>query len=236
MCLKGIAWATADKRASEIVELARHRIGLSHFPSWIEARGPAPESREYHFCAGCGGHMPGHDRPWCSDECRLYLNCRQRRNVGRADDFAREQARRILLTGGANEVTTSKRSCWGCKKHFTPKVGHKEQRYCSRLCSSRREKYRPIACLVCASPFQAHQHKQLTCGPACAQEALRRKRRSQRVKRSYERPCAVCGAIFQARKCSYTTCGAECRAEAARRRAAAHYKARLREAPMAEAA
>ena len=39
MCLKGVAWEVADKRAEEIVMLARYRLGLSLYPTWSQAQG-----------------------------------------------------------------------------------------------------------------------------------------------------------------------------------------------------
>ena len=141
MCWKGTPWATADKRAGEIVELARHRIGLSHFPSWIEARGETPQEREFWFCATCGGFMKAHNRPWCSEECRAVLRLRQRWSTKRRGDLACEKARRVMLTGGAELVKfTSRRErrCKGCAKVFVINYSNPRTVYCSHRCWSQR--------------------------------------------------------------------------------------------------
>jgi hypothetical protein len=185
LCLKGMSWAAADSHAEEIVTLARHRIGLSQFPSWIAAQGAAPEARDFYYCACCGGFMPdGYGSPWCSEECRLTLREQARIATGRRDEEGRRRAVRAILTAGAPELPRPDlRSCRKCGKLFKPKAGHKHQRYCGRSCAAKRAKYPARDCLICAAPFRPHQHKQVVCGPACANEARLRRLRGSRTSR-----------------------------------------------------
>jgi hypothetical protein len=200
MCLKGAKWEAADDQAARIVSLAFCRIGVSR-PPWHLGQ-PEPEAREYWYCAGCGGFMGANDKPFCSEECRLRHRERDRWQSGRRDDEARRRAVRVILTGGAEPApTTAERQCRKCGKLFKPKPGHKLQRYCGRSCSAKREKYTTRACLVCAEPFQPHQHRQVACGPACAHEALRRRLRQRRAAlRPETKPCRMCGQPFPWRK------------------------------------
>lgn len=227
--MQGMAWAAADKRADEIVTHARHRIGLSQFPSWIEARGPTPEHKEFAFCANCGGFMPeGNDRPWCSYECHRLLDGRQRREVMRAEEVAREKARRILLTGGAEAplaYSRGPRRCRGCGETFTPTAGVRAQRWCSRLCAARTARLKPVACLICATQFSPKREAQTFCSTPCRQEAGRRRKQQEyatMVARHHAKVCKVCSTPFTSTRSFALYCGPACLAEGARRRARAH--------------
>ncbi len=225
LCLKGMSWATADSRAEKMVTLARHRIGLSEFPSWIAAQGAAPEVREFYYCACCEGFMPdGNGSPWCAEECRLTLREKARQATGRRDEETRRRAVRVILTGGTPAAPkTAERLCRGCGKTIKPTNGRdqrwyrKDQRYCSHVCSAKRPKYSTRPCLICASPFQPHQHKQIVCGPACAHEARLRRLRAKHVHRAYVRPCRECGAEFIAHRSTSVMCEC-CRPASARSR------------------
>ncbi len=229
MCLKGTPWAIADKRAEEIVTLARHRIGLSLFPTWSQVQGAAPETREYFFCASCGGFMQrGADRPWCSDECREALKERRRTDHKRRADEARQRAVRVVLTGGAAEPPADyTRACRGCGKLFKPGPNKRRQRYCGHSCSAKRPKYFSRPCLVCAEPFQPWHHTQLTCGPACSREKPRATARAGRNTRTIEKTCVVCGNGFTTTRKLAVACSPECR-EAAYYRHKRAYAERLK--------
>jgi hypothetical protein len=214
MCSKGVPWAVADQRAEEIVTLARHRIGLSQFPSWIEAQGPMPVEVEYFCCSGCGGRMEGgNDRPWCSQECYRTSFERLRHSARRREDATRRRATHIILTGGAAPAPTPvERACRRCGKLFKP--AHADSRYCGRSCAAKRVKYCARPCLICAVPIQPTQAKQVTCGPACWHQLRLKRLRARKVKRSYERSCVICQRTFTARRSTAVLCGSnECRHE-----------------------
>lgn len=224
MCLKGMAWELADKRAGQIIEFARHRIGLLHYPTWSQAQGELYQSREYFFCASCGGYMRhGAPRPWCSNECFEAIRQAKRSESSRRDDAARKRAVRVILTGGAPEPSLpTERACRGCGKLFTPKHRRKDQRYCGWACSIKKKRHSTRPCLVCAAPFQPSQVSQLTCGPACHREELNRRRRSRHVAKARDATCAVCSGVFIAKRSNQRLCSSECQRLAAIQRATAH--------------
>lgn len=211
MCLKGEKWARADSMAGQIVTLALHRIGCSHRPSWQDGQ-PDAQEVEYSYCCSCGGFMVGgNDRPWCSLECYRTKKERDRYAANLRADEARRRATRVILTGGTETAQAPlERLCRKCGKLFEPTDADK--RYCSRSCAAKRVKYRARECLSCAAPFQPHQHKQITCGPACWEELNSRRRREQRIKKSYEKSCKICGRAFTGRRSTAVLCGRdECR-------------------------
>lgn len=216
MCLKGTPWAIADKRAEEIVTLARHRIGLSLYPTWSQVQGEPDTSRVYYFCASCGGYMEhGADRPFCSNECGQAIRDRKRNETKLRADAARRRAVRVILTGAEAEPPADlTRACRGCGKLFTPRSGKRGQRYCGHVCASKRPKYLTRPCLVCAEPFQPWFHKQLTCGPVCSKEKPRAPSRTGRTTRTIEKACIVCGETFTTTRKLAVACSAECRREA----------------------
>lgn len=249
LCLDGMAWHVADTRAEEIVTLARHRIGLSQFPSWIDAHGEPPRERVYYFCESCGGYIDGGaSRPWCGDECRMATFSRRYTQGGRYDDRARREATRIALTGKAEKLPprSRERRCKRCDTPFI--VGPKEpgQRFCTHLCATqavrmtRLHEARP--CLICATPFAPGAEAGLYCSAPCVTEATNRRHRAKRARSKvwHERTCPICESPFKARCKHSAYCGAECSAEAHRRahRARMQAKARQREAeaPLAMAA
>ena len=236
MCMSGIAWEAADKVAAEVVTLARHRIGLSQYPSWIEARGPTPEQREYFFCASCSGFMQdGSSSPWCSDECRSALQARQRNETGRRGAEARQRATRTILTGGAEPPPAAlERSCRKCNKLFKAKKPH--QWFCGHVCAAKKERYRRTECLICAEPFQPYQHKQLTCGPSCSWKLTLKRLRSRHVKRSYEKQCRTCAQAFTAARSTTVLCSEACQRVDNRRRGQAWSQKRARAAVALDAA
>lgn len=227
-CLKGMQWEAADKQAAAIVVLARHRIGLSHFPTWSVAQGNPREEREFWFCAACGGFMKAHNRPWCSEECRNVLYLRTRNAARRLDDAARESAVRVILTGGA-EVSThwqqAQRRCHRCRDLYTPT--RVDQRYCSRACSTNAARYPSRPCLVCAAPFGPKRDTQLHCSVACKDEAIRRRRA-----KIYRVCCHTCGVTFTAHDSRKIYCSRACKSRASEQVRKAE-RARLREAAMA---
>ncbi|GEP54174.1 hypothetical protein [Reyranella soli] len=232
MCMKGIAWAIADARAEEIVTLARHRIGLSHYPSWIEARGDMPQEREFWYCAGCGGRIDGgYRRPWCGEDCRLLLKARHRRNGRRGDDAARQRFIRVVLTGGTEQPKAPReRRCKHCERHFEPV--NRTQRYCSRTCFGRADR-RLISrdCLICARPFSPKGPAKC-CGPDCIAEKRRRTLREVNARRRvwHTKACAICGSVFKSARSVALYCGnPKCTKEAGRR-AERLYRCRKREA------
>lgn len=215
MCLKGIGWAVADKRAEEIVTLARHRIGLSVAPSWIEANGTphAVTHRTFHFCQGCGGYdRDDHDRPWCSPECKSTVTGRRYESAQRLDDAARVKATRVILTGGAEDLRTqrSERRCRCCDKSFMPARG--DQRYCSQLCGLRdRRNVTMRDCLVCATPFRpSRSAAALYCSRPCKNVALARRLKAKRAAAPNTKPCRVCGDQFRPSASSKMLCSPEC--------------------------
>lgn len=193
MCLKGMAWAAADKRANEIVTLARHRIGLQ-YPSWWEAQ-REPEEREYWFCEACGGRLEPEQagKPWCSEECQATVKARREVRRKHGDNYAHRRAVRILLTNGAvpSQPAERMRRCHHCSEPFT--TLKTRARFCSRACARKGRRYY-TECLVCGATFWRHAEA-LTCSPACRLEARRRSRRISRK----EKPCAHCGAMFKPR-------------------------------------
>ncbi len=217
LCLKGHKWERADKLAASIVELALHRIGSSVRPSIAVAQGE-PLPVEYWYCACCAGFMEaGNDRPWCGEECRLALRENNRTQTMRRADDARKRATRIILTGGADGAPPAlDRLCRKCGKLFKLKHGHRDKRYCGHRCSALREKYPSRNCLVCAAAFRPHQHKQLTCGPACAEVATQRRKRDSKglPPLPFERPCAICSRPFKPSRLTAMQCSDECRHEA----------------------
>lgn len=243
MCLKGTPWALADKRAGEIVELARHRIGLSQYPSWIEARGETPLQVEYWFCAGCGGRIEhGNDRPWCSYDCYRLVYERSRNTARRPDEVAREKARQILLTGGSDKIVTpvyGERTCRGCGEKFVPTPGWgKKQRWCSRACAAKTRRYKQLECLHCAAPFSQKNEGQTHCSPAC-RAATHRRRNAElynaEIRRHLVVTCGICSTPFTTTRIRAVYCGLDCQVIAARRRAAAHHAGK-RKPELAEAA
>lgn len=228
LCLKGEKWHRADALAASIVELALHRIGSSRRPSWREGQ-PEPREVEYWYCASCGGFMEdAPSRPWCSDECRKAINEEQRHRMGGREEESKERAVRAVLTGCADRPKAQlERVCRACGKPFRTSLAERRQIYCSRSCSAKRPKYLSRPCLVCASDFTPHQHKQLICGrTACVSEMNNRRvheRTARRVKRSYEKTCIVCGQAFVARRLTAVLCGSDdCLRERRRAQAREH--------------
>lgn len=222
-CVKGMAWAEADKRASEIVTLARHRIGLSLYPSWTEARGPAPEEREYYFCAACGGRPNGgsHNRPWCSEICRNVLRLREREAAGRHEDAARARAKAAVLTGGKpSDVNWQKaeRRCHHCSNLYTPTL--KRQRFCSQTCGANAARGPARDCLVCAQPFAPKSAEQLYCGQKCFKVIAQRRVRERRAAAAQQHAliCRTCETQFTSTRSYRTFCSEACVAEGERRR------------------
>lgn len=216
MCLKGTPWDVADKRAEEIVTLARHRIGLSVVPSWTEANGTqhAVTYRTYHFCQGCGGYdSEGHDRPWCSPECRRTVIGQRYDSAQRLDDAARLKATRVILTGGAEDARTrrSERRCRQCEKYFTPARG--DQRFCSHRCGIRASRNITMRdCLVCAMPFRPPRvDAALYCSRPCQNVAEARRRKAKRAAAPPNtKPCRVCGQQFRPTAAGKMLCSPKC--------------------------
>lgn len=232
MCLKGMPWIAADKRAEEIVTLARHRIGLSLYPSWIDARGPIPEQREYFFCSNCGGFMPeGNDTPWCGDTCRQVQRQRDWWRAGRQDDRARDRALRVVMTGKGDAVQwqKSERQCRHCGKTFTPK--QKVQVTCSHRCGNNIAVAATRACMICASPFAPKRQNSCYCGSKeCLAEVNRRKARAhfaEVVAKVHSLKCKVCETSFTSSKSYVAYCGEPCRVEHERRRQRSRTKAAM---------
>ncbi|MCW5733487.1 MAG: hypothetical protein KIS73_05150 [Enhydrobacter sp.] len=227
MCLEGMPWHAADKRADDIVRLARHRIGLSRCPTWTEAQGDVPQEREYFYCAGCGGYMHGHDRPWCSRDCQLVLRERRYRVSGRGDELARLHALRVILTGSAK---AAQRSCENCDRLIAHQA--RSDRYCSQACREA-QCYHPRAsraCDICGTDY--HPHPRSTsqfCSDRCAAEGklrCERVRHGRPAQPDYTRRCVICSGTFQGRARTAMTCSEDCRAEKARRKARAHHEAK----------
>lgn len=227
MCLEGEKWERANSRAEEIVALARHRVGISQFPSWIEARGEPPKEQEYWFCKGCGGFMKASRWPWCSEDCGMLVRNRQRRESQRDDDVARESARRVVLNGGTQDFTTWRqiqRRCQNCGELYSP--DSPRRKYCSPKCSQAHAKLATRPCVVCATPFRAVRHHQIACGSTCSAQLEGRRRGWTGP---YNKLCKVCGKAFIARRSAAVLCGSEaCRDESLARMKRA-YKARQRE-------
>ena len=238
MCLKGKSWAAADERAALIVRLALVRIG-AQYPTHRVAQGDPPaEARQYFYCISCRGHMPeGCDRPWCSEDCYRAHKESVRLSTRQREEEAKRRALRIIMLGpDALPVTvTAERHCRTCNKLFTPIKT--KNRYCSRACSQKRERYPSQPCLVCAEPFKPHSHLQLTCGPACSKVATSRRQRANRgsAPLQLQKACAICEKPFAPSRLTAMHCSDECRHEAHLRQARA-YAARKREAGLAEAA
>lgn len=217
-------WEQADQLAEAIVTSARHRIGISLYPTWSDAKGAAPEEREYWFCQGCGGFMQSNGRPWCSEECRHVVRGRRYQASGRRDENARLHAVRIALTGGAEPA---QRRCKHCDQLIAPTM-HVTV-YCSSRCRElAHEKPSPRQCKICEKTFQPFNSLGLFCSDSCSDEG---ERRAQRVRRGLSAEpaktcCKVCSATFMPRAQSQLTCSDACRAEMARRRAAAHHEAK----------
>jgi hypothetical protein len=195
MCLRGAKWDAADKRAEEIVTLARHRIGLSRAPTWSAVQ-ELPSERLYFYCGGCGGYIDGGaDRPWCSKDCNKILYKREWWHQGGAEEAARRSAMKAVLNGGAPPPDLSRdRLCRHCSQPFTP--ANEDQRHCSWRCSqqARAAVYRD--CLMCSMPFQPRAgggQEQLFCSRTCMQRHHDRQRAAPRE----ARPCRRCGAIFE---------------------------------------
>ncbi len=229
LCLKGHKWERADKLAASIVELALHRIGSAVRPSIAVAQGE-PLPVEYWYCACCGGYMEGgNDRPWCGDDCRLALRESNRTATMRKAEEARNRATRLILTGEPGRAARAlDRLCRKCGKLFTLKPGHSDKRYCGHRCAALREKYPTKDCLVCAAAFRPHQHKQLTCGPTCADVATKRRKRDRKglAPLPFEKPCAICSRPFKPSRLTAMQCSDECRHEAHLRSARAHTERR----------
>ncbi len=131
----------------------------------------------------------------------------------RKADVARNRATRIILTGGAERPARAvDRLCRKCGKLFALKYGHPNKRYCGKSCAALREKYPAKDCLVCASPFRAYQHKQLTCGPVCSAVATHRRRLVAPL--PFQKPCAICSQPFKPTRATSMHCSDECRHEA----------------------
>ncbi len=217
LCLKGHKWEPADKLARSIVEFALHRIGSSLRPSIAVAQAD-PLPIEYRYCACCGGYMEGgHNRPWCGEECRLAIRERDRTATLRKADEVRRRATRVILTGETRRAARPlDRLCRKCGKLFTLKHGHRDKRYCGHRCAALREKYPSRDCLVCASPFRPHHFRQLSCGPACASVALKKKLRDKKglPPLPFERACVICSRPFKPIRLTSMQCSDECRHEA----------------------
>lgn len=223
LCLKGLSWADADKRAGEIVTLARHRIGISLYPSWTEAQGSPPVEREYYFCAACGGRPEGgsHDRPWCSEICRSILYKRDRTAAGRHDDVARARARAAILTGGQpSDVNWQKaeRRCRHCSTPYFPTL--RRQRYCSTVCSANAIRGPARDCLVCATPFAPKSAEQRYCGHKCERIAGQRRARQMWAATAQQHAlvCRICETPFTSTRSYRVFCSDACVAENERRR------------------
>ena len=220
MCLDGMAWHLADARAEEIVRLARHRIGLSRFPTWTEALGEAREEREYFFCCSCGGHMPeGSDRPWCSSNCRDVHFNRRSRSDRKDGELARRQAFHAIFSDGLPEqpkaIEARERLCRHCREPFTAKRASRF--YCSNSCLSSARRLDIRDCLVCAEPFTAKIGQQKYCGPECRATAMRHAYKVQ----PREKSCAHCGEAFTTHRSTAIYCSKGCRDAAFRDRHAA---------------
>jgi hypothetical protein len=197
MCMKGVPWKDADQRAEEIVTLARHRIGLSLYPSWAEARGPTPEVREFHYCEGCGGYIGGSSHPWCSRECasRLY----SRRHLSRREDAACRGAAGALLAPAVAivEPPVRERRCRRCARLFCVPRAHRHQLHCSKACGARAERRFDVRhCIVCAEQFTARSPTQMACTLQCQKVA---RQRGQRSPPRGDARCRHCGGTFALR-------------------------------------
>lgn len=223
LCMKGLSWADADKRAGEIVTLARHRVGISLYPNWAEAQGSPPEEREYNFCAACGGRPEGgsHSRPWCSEICRNVLYKRDRTSAGRHEDVARERAKLAILTGGRpSDVHWQKaeRRCHHCSHLYTPTL--KRQRFCSHTCGANAARGPARDCLVCAQPFVPKSAGQRYCRHRCERVAGQRRARQMRAATAQQHAliCRICETLFTSTRSYRTFCSDTCVAEGERRR------------------
>ena len=96
LCMKGMSWAAADERAELIVRLARHRIGMSLYPTWNVAS--AGSERIHHFCRACGGALEEDSRhAWCGVECRSVIMNNAYHGAGRHDDAVRRRTMALIL-------------------------------------------------------------------------------------------------------------------------------------------
>lgn len=229
LCLKGEKWQRADNLAQSIVELALHRIGASKRPAWNDGQHFVGQ-REYHYCDFCCGKLDvPHDRPWCSDECRMWLTHRRYVLHGGLDEAARATATRIVMTGGAERPTyLAERRCKQCEAIFKPK--EPQQRYCSQFCSTQDRELRRAKrdCLICAEPYVGERNS-LYCSKACINEAARRSHRARRatLKVWHEHECRICTNAFESRNPHQVICGAEpCVREHQRRRSYAKFQRR----------
>jgi hypothetical protein len=215
-CLQGMAWHAADERADEIMQYARHRIGLQ-WPSWTEAHGAPPVERVFHFCATCGGwDADGHERPWCSYECGQAIRNHHYGHARRWDDAKRRQAVNVILSGGKEDVRSERteRRCRHCDTLFTPnnRTGDKRQKYCSNVCAlraDRKTEYRD--CLVCGEAFKPPRSERMVyCSIKCRNVAIAAKLREQRAAARiwHHKPCGVCGTPFPLKKRNQLYCGA----------------------------
>jgi len=223
LCMKGLSWAEADKRAGEIVTLARHRVGISLYPTWRDAQGSPPEHREYYFCAACGGRPDGgsHSRPWCSEQCRATLRLRERKVAARHEDAARTRAKVAILTGGRpSDVNWQKveRRCHHCSSPYIPTL--KRQRFCSVVCSSNAIRGPARDCLVCATPFAPKSAEQRYCGHRCERIAYQRRARQvwAATAQRHALVCRICETPFTSTRSYRVFCSDACASEHDRRR------------------
>jgi hypothetical protein len=180
LCLKGWKWAAADDHAAKIVALALARVGASLRPTWRIGQ-PQFFDREFRYCQACGGYSAnGNDRPWCSEECRNVVKMRDWWHGKRDDDAAHEKARRIMLSGGAEQLPTAReRTCKGCGHSFVVPYSNPRTVYCSHRCFTKADRRHPRECAICAASFVA-KGPALYCGPPCIAQA-KREQRARRI-------------------------------------------------------
>jgi hypothetical protein len=191
LCLSGLPWRAADRRAVIIVSEALRRIGARR-PSWNEAQPewtePGFSPYEYLYCQNCGRQMElstalnGVTRKWCSDLCRKAVSVRRwRENDGR-------QTRAAWLAASAVRRSERRadraRPCLTCGQMFIPSARREnhaqgEQRYCSHTCAKRFRQ--PRTCRQCGDVFQGHIIA-VHCSPRCRADALNEARRHRREK------------------------------------------------------
>jgi hypothetical protein len=234
LCLDGVLWDEADRRAASIVTAALDRIGAVR-PTWHEGQLEHTENFEIErrWCIRCGAPIPadeieGGARKYCGPVCS-YNDHHSQWKVEYRDKLRDE------LHGRAGVA----RSCPGCGVRFVPHHWH--QRLCSPACgyavrkletSRRQEEIRrqiPDAqCEVCLSMFRPKRAGSTLCSMQCVGRRAQRLRWGHPVADAVGlQPieCPACKAMFQPVRKESKFCSRECSSqhratEAAIRRAA----------------
>lgn len=134
LCLSGLPFRAAERRASIIVTEALRRIGARR-PSWNEGQpewtAPGYSPVEYWYCQNCGRRM---DEPsaakYCSALCRAAESMHRWHSTRRRELAAAQAARRAAL-----KAAQPPKPCEACGRTFQP--AKPAARFCSTPCRNR---------------------------------------------------------------------------------------------------